>query len=294
MRPEPEAAPGGGGDDGTEKVRPSGSTVSASHPGDMTGRVVVVLGAGPGIGQGCAEALAAAGATVAFVDIDERIAQGSAAALTSPGRRTSAHAADVLDRAQVDRCLQEVVAAHGGLDGVVNIVGRSQGGPVDTFGETDWDAQLDVNLRHHLIVAQAAIPHLEPRQGAYVAISSQNGWRSSPGRAAYGVAKAGLNSLVRTLAHELAPRGVRFNAVAPGLVHTPFAESVGLTSGETHRRFVELIPLGRLAQPAHVGNAVLFLLSDMARHVTGQVLAVDGGSSLHPGLPIADVRGGGA
>lgn len=268
--------------------------MAASHPGDMTGRVVAVFGAGPGIGQGCAEAVAAAGAAVAFVDIDERIAQASAAALAPSDGTASAHVADVLDRAQVERCLAEVVATHGRLDAVVNIVGRSRGAPADTFGEADWDAQLDVNLRHHLIVAQAAIPHLEVRRGSYVAISSQNGWRSSPGRVAYGVAKAGLNALMRTLAHELAPRGVRFNAVAPGLVHTPFAESVGLTSGEAHLRFLALIPLGRLARPADVGNAALFLISDMARHVTGQVLAVDGGSSLHPGLPTADVRGAGA
>lgn len=268
--------------------------MSGSHPCDMTGRVVAVFGSGPGIGRGCAQTLAAAGATISFVDVDERVAAGSSATLSSPGRSSSFHTADVLERSQVERCLQEIVAAHGGLDGVVNIVGRSRGGPAVTFGDADWAAQLDINLRHHLIVAQEAIPHLEVRQGAYVAISSQNGLRSSPGRVAYGVAKAGLNSLMRTLAHELAPRGVRFNAVAPGLVHTPYAESCGLTSGDLYQQFVELIPLGRLAQPSDVGNAVLFLLSAMGRHVTGQVIAVDGGSTLHPGLPPADVRGSGA
>jgi NAD(P)-dependent dehydrogenase (short-subunit alcohol dehydrogenase family) len=260
----------------------------------MTGRVVAVFGSGPGIGRGSAEILMAAGATIAFVDIDQAVAEESASMLSTLGRSTSSHAANVLDRSQVQRCLQYIVGAHGGLDGVVNVVGRSLGGKAVTFGDDDWEAQMAINLRHHLIVAQEATPHLEVRQGAYVAISSQNGLRSAPGQVAYGVAKAGLNSLMRTLALELAPRGVRFNAVAPGLVHTPYAESRGLTSGDLYRKFLELIPLGRLAQPSDVGNAVLFLLSSMGRHVTGQVISVDGGSTLHPGVPIVEPRGDGA
>jgi NAD(P)-dependent dehydrogenase (short-subunit alcohol dehydrogenase family) len=136
---------------------------------------------------------------------------------------------------------------------------------------------MDVNLRHHFIVAQESIAHLEPTSGSYAAVGSINGLNSSPTSVAYGVAKAGLVSMVRTFAWELAPRGIRFNVIAPGIVRTARAIAMGRDSAA----YFSMVPLGRLAEPEDVGASALYLLSELGRHVTGQVLVVDGGSTVN-------------
>jgi NAD(P)-dependent dehydrogenase (short-subunit alcohol dehydrogenase family) len=245
----------------------------------LDGRTALVVGCGPGIGLESARLLDDLGATLALVDLDATRAEAARNELAGE-REHRAFSADVRDRADVDRLHDEVVASVGAIDVLVNVVGI--GGPAAPVSELDaevWDDVLAINLRQQFLVARAFFPDMVAHgAGSVVVISSINALTSSPLRAAYGVAKAGLDSLVRTLAIEGAPSGVRVNAISPGVTLTPRRQH--LAEGELGVLYRQEIPLGRLAEPRDVANCVVFLASDLARHVTGQSLVVDGGSTI--------------
>jgi NAD(P)-dependent dehydrogenase (short-subunit alcohol dehydrogenase family) len=235
----------------------------------LDGRAAVVIGAGQGIGRHTAHALHAAGAQVAVIDLKPDLAQELAAEVSG-----LAISADVRDPREIERALQETVAAFGNLYAVADIVGIGKFGPLLDLTGDDWVESYHANLGHAINVVRAFGRYFsEQRDGSIVFIGSISGIGSAPGHAAYGAFKAALHSLVRTAAAELAPSNVRVNAVAPGLTATP---RVLMQLSDTSAVGV----LGHLPQAQDIGAAAYFLSSNLARMITGHVLVVDAGQTL--------------
>jgi len=186
--------------------------------------------------------------------------------------------ADIRERAGVQAAVEATVAALGGVDVAVDIVGEARWGRVLELSDDDWDASFALVLRHVFHLAQLAGRRMvaQGTGGALVSIASVSGLSSAPLHGAYGAAKAGLVALTKTLAVELAASRIRVNSVAPGAVLTP--RLLAITTPERREASAKAIPMGRLASPEEIGNAVLFLASDLASYVTGQTLVVDGGA----------------
>ena len=251
----------------------------------MAGRRLLVVGGGTQhsddpeapLGNGRAISVAAAreGAAVAVADIDAAAAEATADLVRKDGGTAAVVVADVSDPAACAVMVEESVAALGGLDALVLNVGIGRGrGLADTSAQ-DWDLVFAVNLRAHFLTLQAAMPLLAD-SSSVVLISSIAGLRPGTGIPAYDASKAGQIGLARHAAREGSRRQIRVNTVVPGLIDTPLgrAASAGRPS-----RAATFIPLGRQGTAEEVADAVVFLLSDQARYITGQVLAVDGGLS---------------
>ncbi|MFI6344182.1 SDR family NAD(P)-dependent oxidoreductase [Streptomyces sp. NPDC050560] len=261
------------------------STAPVGLDPGLAGSRAVVFGVGPGIGLECVRLLAALGADVACVDVEpDRAAEAAAALAEYPGSGTPL-TCDVRRPEQVGRVVDETVAALGGIDVMINVVGH--GGPAGPVAEMPDDVWRDVrtlNLDQHFLVAREVLrPMVARRRGSIVLISSINAFGSSPLRAAYGVAKAGIVSMARSLAIENAPYGVRVNTVAPGPTRTPRRRH--LAEGELADVYRTSIPLGRLAEPYEVARAAVFLASDLAGYVTGETLVMDGGATVKYSVP---------
>jgi NAD(P)-dependent dehydrogenase (short-subunit alcohol dehydrogenase family) len=248
----------------------------------LDGRRFVVLGGGQGIGRQATHALANAGARVACVDLEadraEQVA-GEVGGVAVTGDATS--------RDGATRIYDEAVGALGGVDGMVDIIGMARYAGLVDISDEDWDWHFDIVLRHAYLAMQLYGRALsDGGGGAMVFVASVSGIRSAPSHAAYGAAKAGLMSLVRTGAVELGPSGVRVNAVAPGVVWTPrISEFLG---DEGRVRNEANTPLGRIAQPADIAAAILFLASDLSSYVSGQTLVVDGGVGVKFPYPMGE------
>ncbi|MCH5677565.1 SDR family NAD(P)-dependent oxidoreductase [Streptomyces gilvus] len=242
----------------------------------LEGRSAVVVGTGPAIGRACAVGLARAGARIACFDRDEAAAKSSADAAQAAGGESTAHVVDVLDRGAVRAAFAEVARLRGGVDVVVDVVGASRWSPSADTSDGDWDDVLALNLRQQWVVAQEALRHMIPAgSGSLVCIASVSGLAASTLHGAYGAAKAGLMSLVRTLAVENGAHGIRVNAVAPGTIDTP------ARAGDT--ALAAKVPLRRRGRPEDIGDAAVFLSSAAASYISGHVLVVDGAASVvHP------------
>jgi NAD(P)-dependent dehydrogenase (short-subunit alcohol dehydrogenase family) len=238
----------------------------------LDGRGFVVVGAGQGIGRQAAHALAAAGARVVCADVEPDRADAVAAEVHG-----APWTGDVRARDAVERLIADASRTLGQIDGVVDVVGEARFGPFLDVSDEDWDWSFAMVLRHAYLTAQIAGRAMADRRGVMVFVASVSGLTSAPRHAAYGAAKAGLMSLVRTVAVELGPRGVRANAVAPGAVWTP--RVAALLGEEGKARNVANAPLRRVGLPADIASAILFLASDLSAYVTGQTLVVDGGVS---------------
>jgi NAD(P)-dependent dehydrogenase (short-subunit alcohol dehydrogenase family) len=251
----------------------------------LRGCGAVVFGVGPGIGLECARLLGSLGANVACVDLDTERAEAAAAVLRPLPGKSAALVCDVRRPESVRRVVDQAVGALGGIDVVINVVGH--GGPpgrVVDITDDVWTDMLQINLDHHFVVAREVLrPMIAARRGSLVFISSVNALASSPMRAVYGVAKAGLESLARTLAIETAEYGIRVNTVAPGPTRTPRRRH--LAEGDLGALYRSEIPLGRLAEPYEVARAATFLASDLAAYITGETLVIDGGASVKYCLP---------
>ena len=187
-------------------------------------------------------------------------------------------ATDACILGDVREALVEAVDALGPLSIAVDVIGETRWGRTVELDDADWDESFDLVLRHFFNLARVAGPHFADHGGgSLAAIASVSGLRSAPLHGAYGAAKAGLMSLVRTLAVELARDGVRVNAVAPGAVLTP--RVAGMMDEERRAASAANIPLGRMASPDDIAHAVAFLASDLASYITGQTLIVDGGAT---------------
>lgn len=247
---------------------------------DLTGRVALVTGASRGIGRAVARELARAGARVAInYRRDEAAASSLVREIRAAGGEAMALAGNVSDPEEARQLVRDVVAAWQGLDILVVNAGIWE---EDRAGQGDlevWDRAIAVNLRGAHLVADAAIRRLEKTGGSLVFISSTAGQRGEAGHSAYASTKGALISYTKSLAVELGPRGVRVNCVAPGWVDTDMTRET-LADPESRRRIEQTIPIGRVAQPVEIAGPVLFLVSDLARNVQGEVLNVNGGSVL--------------
>lgn len=235
----------------------------------LDGKRFVVVGAGQGIGRQTSHALASVGAKLLCVDNRDDVAKeigeevGGVPFVADATKRDDANAA-------VAACVDE----FGGIDGMVDIVGMARYGDAIETSDDDWEWTFDMVLRHAYVFSQAAAKAMTDG-GAMVFVASVSGISSAPRHAAYGAAKAGLMSWVRSLAVELGGKGIRVNAVAPGVVWTPrISQILGEKGREGQSRNA---PLGRVALPQDIASGILYLASDLAGYVTGQTLVVDGG-----------------
>jgi 3-oxoacyl-[acyl-carrier protein] reductase len=255
-------------------------------------RILVVGGGGGGVGHGITLGVAAAGASVAVVDISEDAAERAAKEALDLGSPLSvALQADVRDLDSIARFVADADRALHGIDGVVASIGglMAFGVPfvrLDEFEDDDWDRVFDLNIRYVFRVVRAVLKIMlrQGRGGSIVSIGSDGGTagHGSPLTAAYGAAKAGLAHLTKTVAVEYGRDGIRMNMVSPGPTAT---SSVSGLNSNVRDGMNRLIPLGRQGAPENIADAVVFLLSDMAAHISGQILGVDGGLSVQRPMP---------
>jgi NAD(P)-dependent dehydrogenase (short-subunit alcohol dehydrogenase family) len=251
---------------------------------DLAGRVLVVLGGGNGIGRQTCHALAQAGAKVACVDRDEALAEAVATEVEGVPL-----VGDVTQRHDVERIFAEA-GKHGPIRGAIDIVGMPLLGPLANLDDRGWAIQFDLVLTHAFLAMQIGGRAIaEAGGGSMVFVASMSGLTQIPGQVAYGAAKAALIQLVAGMGLELGPSHVRVNAVAPGFVRTPRLNTM-LDEGNWNE-IAKLIPLGAPASPAEIAAPILFLCSDMASHITGQTLVVDGGMAGVVHLPKLAVTG---
>ncbi|KOV67306.1 hypothetical protein ADL00_15945 [Streptomyces sp. AS58] len=256
----------------------NGSTAGGARTTpEATARVALVTGAGSGIGLAVARRLVSDGWTVLLADRDVAAAEAANAAVGGAATASRAVALDVSRRPDWARVVQDVGDREDRLDLLVNNAGITRDRTVEKLTDTDWQQVIDVHLTGTWLGCQAFLPLLRASRGAIVNLSSE-GRHGSFGQANYSAAKAGVVGLTRTIALEQARHGVRANAVAPGPVDTPMLAAV---PDEVVNGWLEQIPLRRLARPAEVAAVVAFLGSGESSYLTGQVIAVDGGSS-HP------------
>ncbi|MCW5890802.1 MAG: SDR family oxidoreductase [bacterium] len=253
---------------------------------DLSGRVALVTGGGSGIGLGCAQAFADAGARVALMGRDEGRLAGAVAALGA--ERAAAFAGDVGVEADVERVVGEVVARFGRLDVALNAAGTGSLAPVTTHPADEWARVMRTNLdgTFHCVKHQGAAMVAGGRGGSIVNVSSIAGALTHRLMSAYCVSKAGLEMLTRCAADELGEHGVRVNAIRPGLVPTDLATPLTSVPAVVEN-YRDLMPLRRLGSAWDIGRAALYLASDDAGWVTGQVLSVDGGHTLRMGPDVA-------
>jgi len=239
---------------------------------DLANRVAVVTGGSRGIGLAIAQVLAGAGAKVAVLARDGARAQQAAQEL---GGGAQGFACDVSDAAQAETTLGAVDKALGPVDILVNNAGITRDNLLFRIAEDDWDQVLDTNLKGAFLMTKlAARGMIKRRWGRVVNITSVVGLTGNKGQSNYAASKAGLIGFTKAVAKELASRNVLVNAVAPGYIDTEMTRGI---AEEAKQALQAAIPLGRLGQGADVAAAVLFLASDWASYITGQVLVVDGG-----------------
>lgn len=239
---------------------------------DLSGKTALVTGSTRGIGRAVAQALAESGARVAVVGRDKSRAEAVAAEI---GRGAMGFAADVSDTNAVTALVTDVEKAFGGIDILVNNAGLTRDNLVMRLKDEDWDAVLDANLKGAFASIRAASRGMmKKRSGRIINMASIVGLNGNKGQANYAASKAGLIALTKSVAKELGSRNILVNAIAPGFIET---EMTAAMTPEARSALSGLIPLERLGRPEDIAAAVVFLASDHASYITGQVIVVDGG-----------------
>ncbi len=242
---------------------------------DLSDQVAIVTGAGRGLGRTIAEGLAAAGAKVACVDVNEETLAEAVKAIRDAGGTAEPLACDVTDADRVAEVVNDVTGRFGGLHILVNNAGITRDNLIMRMKDDQWDTVLAINLRGTFLFTRAAAkPMMKGRRGRIINIASVSGLMGNPGQANYSASKAGVIGLTRTVARELAARSITVNAIAPGFIATEMTAKLG---DDILAEVRKQIPLGRLGAPQDIADAVLYLASEAAGFVTGQVLTVDGG-----------------
>jgi len=240
---------------------------------ELEGTTAVVTGGSRGIGRGIAEALAEAGATVAIVARGLEGARETAAAL--PGEGHAGFACDVADSEAVQAAVRLIEEQLGPIGILINNAGVTRDNILLRIKDEDWDQVIDVNLKGAFNFTRAVTRGMMKRRGgAIVNVSSVVGLMGNAGQANYAASKSGLHGLTKSVARELASRGVRCNAIAPGYIRTDMTAEL---SEEQTSALADQIPLGRLGEVDDIAGVVRFLVGPDARYITGQILAVDGG-----------------
>jgi 3-oxoacyl-[acyl-carrier protein] reductase len=239
-------------------------------------KVAVVTGAAQGIGKSIALKLAAEGAHIAICDVNETAAQQTAAEIASAkGVKTAAWKVNVVNDKEVNECVNKILDNFGTIDILINNAGLTRDGLLVRMKEEDWDLVLNVNLKGAFNFTKAvAKPMMKARTGKIVNVASIIGLIGNFGQANYAASKAGMIGFTKSVAREMAPRHVNVNAVAPGFIDTQMTHVI---PEDIKKKMLENIPLGRMGTPDEVADAVLFLASDLARYITGQVITIDGG-----------------
>jgi NAD(P)-dependent dehydrogenase (short-subunit alcohol dehydrogenase family) len=244
---------------------------------------VIVTGATSGIGRAAALRFARAGASILAVGRDDRALSEVASEIASEGGQAALLQADVTDAAAPDVIVTTALDRFGGLTAVVNAAGIIGSGSVESTQDEEWDAMMDINARAPFRLMRAAAPALTASRGSIVNVSSVTGLRAFPGVLAYCVSKAAMDQLTRCAALELAPRGVRVNAVNPGVVVSNLHRRGGMNE-ESYAKFLERSrethPLGRPGEATEIADLIFFLASDVAGWITGETISIDGGRHL--------------
>lgn len=242
---------------------------------DFTGKVVLVTGAGRGIGRAIALAFAYAGADIACVSRTEIHAQQVAEEVCGLGRKGKTYTVDVAKSAEVEAATEKILADFRKVDVLINNAGITRDGLLIRLSEEDWDAVINTNLSGAFYFTRAlSRSFVKQRSGRIINISSIIGLIGNAGQTNYAASKAGLIGFTKSVARELASRGITCNAIAPGFIET---EMTSKLNEKTRQELLEKIPLGKFGKVEDVVACALFLASSSASYITGQVLTVDGG-----------------
>ncbi|MDE3068766.1 MAG: 3-oxoacyl-[acyl-carrier-protein] reductase [Verrucomicrobiota bacterium] len=244
----------------------------------LANQTAVVTGAGRGIGRAIALQFAAAGADVACVSRTRENSEKVAHEVRALGRRAWAHAVDVADAGAVHAAVEQILAGCGKVDILVNNAGVTRDGLLMRMSDADWDAVLNTNLKGAFLCTRAFFrAFARQRSGRILNISSVIGLMGNAGQCNYAASKAGLIGFTKSVARELASRGVTVNALAPGFIET---DMTAVLSAEVRANILREIPMGKFGSVEDIAGAALFLAGPAARYITGQVLAVDGGMAM--------------
>ena len=242
---------------------------------ELKDKVALVTGGAQGIGRTISEELALAGAHVVLGDVNLEGAQATAEAINISGGSASAVKIDVSNATEVREVFDIIIKDKKPVDILVNNAGITRDGLMVRMKESDWDLVLDINLKGSFLCSQqAAKQMMKQKSGAIVNIASIVGVMGNFGQANYSASKAGVIGLTKTLAREVASRGIRVNAIAPGFIDT---EMTRVLDEEVRQKLIEQIPLARLGLPEDVARCVNFLVSDKSSYITGQVINLNGG-----------------
>ena len=241
----------------------------------LANQTAVVTGAGRGIGRAIALKFAAEGANVACVSRTQENSEKVAAEIRSLGRQAWAHAVDVADAVAVNAAAEKILTECGRVDILVNNAGVTRDDLLMRMSEADWDTVLDTNLKGAFLFTKAfSRALLKQRSGRIINVASVIGLVGNAGQCNYAASKAGLIGFTKSVAREMASRGITANALAPGFIETDMTAEL---KEELRAAVLKGIPLGSFGLPDDIANAALFLAGPAARYITGQVLAVDGG-----------------